>query len=129
MLFPGLTVCDGGLADTAKSAVGAASEIFTTKASLAPPALVACSGEAVGKLFEAVKPVTYALLDVSTTIGFVEVTVLTLFSLPLPPRYVEYRNELPVELSFATNASKPPPFALCNGLTVGKFVDDVKPVT
>ena len=50
--FPGFTVCEGGLALTAKSAAGVVSEIFATNASLAPPALAGCNGAAVGKLLE-----------------------------------------------------------------------------
>ena len=123
-----MTGCDGGVAVTEKSATGFVSEIFAMKASLAPPAFIPCRGEAVGKLVDAVYPVMYALLDESSAIGLVEVTVLAELSLPLPPRYVEYRNAEPVALSFATKASLPPPLVAWIGLTVGKFGDAVKPV-
>src|SRR3982074_1851128 len=52
--LPGLTVCDGGLALTEKSAIGRALESFAMNASLAPPAFAACNGANVGKLVEAV---------------------------------------------------------------------------
>ena len=39
--FPGLTICEGGLTLTAKSAAGAESEILAINTSLAPPALAA----------------------------------------------------------------------------------------
>ena len=101
---------------------------MTRKASW-PPALAGCSGVAVGKFVDEVKPVIYALLDASSARGFVAVTVVVLLSFALPPRYVEYRNALPLEFNFAANASNPPPLEICSGVMVGKFVDDVKPVT
>ena len=67
--------------------------------------------------------------DESTAIGFVEVTADTTFSFAEPPRYVAYRKTFPARLSFAAKASKPPPFEICKGDTVGRFVDDVNPVT
>ena len=68
------------------------------------------------------------MLDVSSAIGLVEVTELTLFSFALPPRYVEYRISPGVELNLVMKASKPPPFVAWSGSMVGKLVDDVKPV-
>ncbi len=83
----------------------------------------------MGKFVDDVKPVIYASLEESSAIGFVEVPVLVLLSFALPPRYVEYKKALPAGSNFATNASKPPAFEICSGVTVGKFVDEVKPVT
>ena len=62
-----------------------ASEILATNASWLPP-LAACRGNAVGKFVDEVKPVMYASLEVSSTIGFVEVPVVVLLSFAVPPR-------------------------------------------
>ena len=66
--------------------------------------------------------------EVSTAIGFVEVTAATKFSLAEPPKYVEYRNAVPLVFNFATNASNAPPLLSCSGETVGRLAEDVKPV-
>ena len=47
-----------------------------------------------------------------------------------PPKYVEYMSADPAALILLTKASYwPKPMALWNGLTVGKSVDIVNPVT
>ena len=85
VLPPGLTIREPGDMESEKSAAGVVSEILATKTSC-PPADDACSGAAIGKLFDDVKPVTYALFALSTVMGFVKVIVAELLSVPLPPK-------------------------------------------
>src|SRR5262245_65136194 len=51
-------------------------------------------------------------------------------SSPVPPRKVEYTGAEPSEFSFVTNASRLPPSVACTApAVVGKFVENVPPVT
>ena len=49
-------------------------------------------------------------------------------SLPLLPKYVEYRSVVPEGFSFVTKASEPSAFSACAGFASGKLSDDVDPV-
>ena len=61
--------------------------------------------------------------------GLAEVTAATKFSFAVPPKYVEYKSEFPARFSLATKASNPPPLLSWIGVTTGRFVDEVNPVT
>src|SRR5262245_47673032 len=90
------------------------------------PARVVVNDAATGKSLDPVVPVTYALPVESTAMAFPK-------SLLAPPRNEEYESAVAAPLSLATNASvtrsEPPPNAVWNVLTAGKFGELVSPVT
>src|SRR5438309_10543028 len=76
-----------------------------------------CSGSAVGKSLDWVKPVTQASNEESTATA-------AAWSGPLPPRNVEYTKAEPPRASFETKASPWPRLLACMAIEVtGKSVD------